>query len=378
MRIALYTGTFYKDKDGVARTVYHLVDSLLEEGHEVEVWTPEVSEDTIEGVRIHLFPSLPVALYPAYRFALPRIGFLKELKRFDPDVIHNSTPDLIGFLITLYAKMRGIPVVGCYHTDMPSYLRYYHISGLKYPFLLYLRTYYNMSAGTLAPTNQIMDRLKKYGIERVRIWSRGIDRERFNPTFRSEGLRKRWGAEGKIVVLFSGRFVWYKDIQVLMDVYKRVMSGPYKDRVLFVLQGHGPEEGILRKEMPKAIFSGYLSGVDLSEGYASADIFLFPSRTETFGNVVQEAISSGLPSLVSDVGGCSEIVTDSGSGIVSAGGNAESFYVNLLRLIEDEDLRKSMRRKGQSYAESRSWKRINGELIEYYSMLARSKKGNTR
>ncbi len=139
MRIALYTGTFYKDKDGVARTVYRLAESLLDGGHQIEVWTPEVSEDTIPGVPIHTFPSLPIPLYPSYRFALPRLGFLREIDRFKPDLVHNSTPDLIGFLITLYAKAKGIPVVACYHTDLPSYLRCYHLSAFKYPLLWYLQ-----------------------------------------------------------------------------------------------------------------------------------------------------------------------------------------------------------------------------------------------
>jgi glycosyltransferase involved in cell wall biosynthesis len=369
MRIALYTGTFFKNKDGVARTVYRLVESLIAEGHEVEVWTPEVSEETIEGIPIHVFPSLPIPLYPAYRFALPWFGFLKDLDRFDPDLIHNSTPDLMGTIITMYAKVKGIPVVACYHTDLPSYLNYYHISALKYPLLLFLRLYYNAAVGTLAPTRRIMDRLAAHGIKRVRIWSRGIDRDRFNPKFRSEALRESWGAKDKTVVLFSGRFVWYKDIQVLIDVYKMVKAGPLKDHIVFVLQGHGPEEPVLRKEMPDAVFSGYLSGKDLSEGYASGDIFLFPSRTETFGNVVQEAIASGLPAIVSDAGGCCEIVMDSGSGLVSKGGDPASFHNNLIELVEDEDLRESMRRKGLSYAEERTWKRINDDLIGYYASV---------
>jgi len=366
MRVALYVGTFFRNKDGVARTNYHLVESLLEEGHEVEVWTAEVSEDTIPGVRVHMFPSLPIPLYPAYRFALPRFGFLRELYDYDPDVIHNATPDLIGFIIMIYTKVKGLPTAAPYHTDFPSYLKYYHISALKWPLWIFERIFFNMADATLAPTREIKARLESHKIRKVMIWSRGIDRERYHPSFRSEELRRTWGAEGKLVILFSGRFVWYKDIQVVMDVYKGMMSGPYSERVVFVLQGHGPEEEVMKKAMPLAIFSGYLSGEDLSRGYASSDLFLFPSRTETFGNVVQEAISSGLPAIVSDIGGCKEIVEDSGCGMVSKAGDQDSFLENLRSLIDDESMRSTMVANGQRYARERTWKAINRGLFDFY------------
>jgi len=375
MKVAIYCGTFYKDKDGVARTVYHLVESLLKEGHEVEVWTGEVSPETIPGIRINKFPSFPIPLYPAYRFAVPWFGLLRRLKNFDPDVVHNATPDLGGLIFLLYAKFRNLPSIAVYHTDFPAYLKYYKMSALKYPFLFYLRFFYNTADAVLAPTKEIIAKLERRKVRTIRLWSRGIDRGKFHPKFRNPDLRNRWDSVERVAVLFSGRFVWYKDIKVLMEVYDRIQAGTYRDKVRFILQGHGPEEDILKRHMPEAHFSGYLTGNDLSEGYASADIFLFPSKTETFGNVVQEAISSGLPALVSDWGGCQEIVKDSGCGLISKAGDAEEFHRNLIKLIEDRGLREDMIRKGQEYASERSWEKINRDLFEYYHALSTSKKG---
>ncbi|MDG6224699.1 MAG: glycosyltransferase family 1 protein [Candidatus Thermoplasmatota archaeon] len=369
MRIALYYGTFYKNKDGVARTAYQLVEHLLSQGHEVHLWTPEVSEDTLEGVTFHHFPSLPVPLYPSYRFALPRHGFLKEMDEFDPDVIHTSTPDLIGLLIGIHANKRGVPLVSAYHTDFPSYLKYYHISLFSGMLWWFLRYFYRKCCVVLCPTKRIMRTLEEHGINNVKVWSRGIDTYCFNPSKRRSDLRKRWKAEGKVVVLFTGRFVYYKDIDVVIKVYQRIMEGRFKERTIFVMVGHGPEEDVLKREMSKAIFPGYLNGEDLYAAYASADVFLFPSRTETFGNVVQEAIASGLPAIVSDVGGCREIVEGSGCGIVCEGGNIQSFHDALVTLIENENDRHHMIENGQSYVNERTWFNVNQEIMRIYERM---------
>ena len=373
MRIALYYGTFYKNKDGVARTAYQLVGHLLSQGHEVHLWTPEVSEDTLEGVTFHHLPSLPVPLYPSYRFALPRTGFLKELDEFEPDVIHTSTPDLIGLLIGIHAKNKGIPLVSAYHTDFPSYLKYYNFSLLGGILWWYLRYFYGKCQVVLCPTKRIMRTLEEHGIKNVKIWSRGIDTDCFNSSKRNPELREEWKVANRTVILFTGRFVYYKDINIVMKVYDRVMTGKLKDRVLFVMVGHGPEEDILKKEMSDALFPGYLYGDDLYSAYASADIFLFPSRTETFGNVVQEAIASGLPAIVSDVGGCREIVEDSGCGIVCKAGDPDSFHEAVCDLIEHRDKGNSMIKKGERYVKSRTWFIINQGILDIYKSVRRNK-----
>ena len=373
MRIALYYGTFYKNKDGVARTAYQLVGHLLSEGHEVHLWTPEVSEDTLEGVTFHHLPSLPVPLYPSYRFALPRSGFLKELDEFKPDVIHTSTPDLIGLLIGIHAKKKRIPLVSAYHTDFPSYLKYYHLTLLGGILWWYLRKFYGKCQVVLCPTKRIMRSLENHRIKNVKVWSRGIDTNCFNSSRRSSELRDEWMAADRTVILFTGRFVYYKDIDVVKRVYDRIIEGNLKDKVLFVMVGHGPEEDILKKGMSNALFPGYLHGDDLYTAYASSDIFLFPSRTETFGNVVQEAIASGLPAIVSDVGGCREIVEDSGCGIVCNAGDPDSFYEAMYDLIKNRDKRYDMMIKGKRYVANRTWFIINQGIVQIYQDIQRSK-----
>jgi len=199
-----------------------------------------------------------------------------QLDAFAPDIVHISTPDIIGRKFLLYARERSLPVASAYHTDFPSYLAYYRLGFAAPALWRYLVWFYNSCNTVLAPNEIVREKLLEKGIRTVGIWSRGIDRDLFNPARRSLALRKEWRAEGRTVFVFAGRFVWYKDIRVVMDLYERFIREGLGDRVRFVMIGSGPEEDELRSHMPEAVFTGYLTGSELPRAYASGDIFFFP------------------------------------------------------------------------------------------------------
>ncbi len=373
MKIALYAGTYVKDKDGAVRTLYQLVASFLQAGHEVAVWSPDVSPHDEHQEKVVVMPSVPIPLYPDYKLGFYSASTEKELDTFSPDLVHISTPDIIGSRFLKYAKKRRLPVVSVYHTDFPSYLGYYRLGFLESVAWNYLRKFYNSCDALFVPTGQMKSRLESRGIENIEIWARGIDRELFNPDRRSDSLRNSWKAADKTVIAYAGRFVWYKDIHIVMDVYDRFKNSELAEKVLFVMIGSGPEEEELRRRMPDAVFPGYLVGAELPEAYASSDLFLFPSTTEAFGNVVLEGFSSGLPAVVSNVGGCQELVRRSDGGLIAEAGKPEEFYNFCVQLVGNRELYLQKRQNGLEFATKMSWPVINGALIERYKEIIGNK-----
>ncbi|ANT65720.1 glycosyltransferase family 4 protein [Prosthecochloris sp. CIB 2401] len=369
MKIAFYAGTYVKNKDGAVRSMYQLVASFLKAGHEVRVWSPDVNEQDSYSHRVVKMPSVPIPLYPDYKLGFYFSGTEQELDSFAPDIVHIATPDIIGYNFLRYANKRRLPVGSVYHTDFPSYLSYYRIGFLEPVAWRYLRSFYNRCDILFVPSPEMKAKLAGQGIQRMGMWTRGIDRELFSPARRSDTLREAWGVGQRVVIAYAGRFVWYKDIQVVMDVYRKFSEGRHADDVLFVMIGSGPEEDELRRQMPDAVFPGYLSGEALPEAYASSDIFLFPSTTEAFGNVVLEAASAGLPAVVSDEGGCKGIIGQSGSGFVVPARDADAFYAQCVALLEDRSLYEDLRQRGLAYAGSQSWDVINGKVIDTYLEL---------
>ncbi|HHE08047.1 MAG TPA: glycosyltransferase family 1 protein, partial [Chlorobaculum parvum] len=308
MKVALYAGTYVKDKDGAVRSIYQLVASMVKNGHSVVVWTPDFTPEEDGMVPVNKVPAVPIPLYPDYKLGFFNAVVKRQLDAFAPDVVHISTPDIVGRKFLQYACNKGIPVGSAYHTDFPSYLSYYRLGFAEPAVWNFLRKFYNACDVTFAPSEIVRQRLMGKGIERVELWSRGIDKELFDPSRRSEALRRQWDAEGRMVIVYAGRFVLYKDIEVVMSLYQRFAEEGLSDKVRFVMIGSGPEEGQMRERMPEAVFTGYLTGTLLPEAYASGDVFLFPSTTEAFCNVALEALASGLPAIVSDIGGCMELV----------------------------------------------------------------------
>ena len=375
MKIALYSGTYVRDKDGAVKSIYQLVASFRKNGHEVAVWSPDIStRDNHNGLSVHQMPSVPIPLYPDYKLGFFRDETRRQLDAFEPDMVHISTPDIIGRKFLLYARKKNIPVASAFHTDFPSYFSYYSLGfAVKYAWQ-YLTWFYNNCNIVLAPNESVRLKLANYNIRNIEIWSRGVDKELFDPLRRSEKLRSTWNAEGRSVIVYAGRFVLYKDIEVVMKVYDRFMQGEYANRVRFVMIGSGPEEEEMKRRMPEAVFTGYLTGEELPEAYASGDIFLFPSTTEAFCNVALEALASGLPVVVSDVGGCRDIADRSTGGVVVHQGSVCDFYSKCTELLGDSLRYRELRACGLAYSDTQSWSAVNGFVIDrYQKMVDRSK-----
>lgn len=374
MRIAIYAGMFIQDFDGATKTLYELISSLRRQQTEVEVWTFSREPDKRSGIPVHKVPAIPFPFYPEYKFAFPGPSLFRGMRRFKPDLIHLTVPDAIGMGLAAYAKSKRVPLLISYHTDFISYLEERNLWYLSRPWRPILRWFYNSADSLLVPGRESGVKLAAAGIQPASVWSRGLPEGLFSPSFRSESLRRRWGAEGKKVVLFSGRFAWFKNLRVFIQVYN-LFKKEKNPMPVFVLIGRGPLEEELKQRMPDAVFPGYLTGEDLSAAYASSDILLFPSNTETFGNVIQEAIASGLPAVVSDRGGCQEIIRRTGGGLVARAGNGLSFYQECRKLLTDEEFCKQIRTTGLANIKDRNWETINRVVLDEYQRLvsARSK-----
>jgi phosphatidylinositol alpha 1,6-mannosyltransferase len=370
MKIALYSGTYVRDKDGAVKSIYQLVSSFRKNGHNVAVWSPDVSAgDNQNGLPVHRMPSVPIPLYPDYKLGFFNDETRRQLDEFAPDIVHISTPDIVGRAFLLYARKKNIPAASAFHTDFPSYFSYYRLGFAVKHAWKYLTWFYNSCDIVLAPNESVRLKLAGYAIRNIEIWSRGVDKELFDPFRRSEKLRSAWNANGRSVIVYAGRFVLYKDIEVVMRVYDRFMEGEYADRVRFVMIGSGPEEEEMKRRMPEAVFTGYLTGEKLPEAYASGDIFLFPSTTEAFCNVALEALASGLPVVVSDVGGCRDIADRSAAGFVVHQGSVCDFYSKCIELLGDSSRYRELKASGLAYAETQSWSSVNGFVIDRYQQL---------
>ncbi len=362
MRIAIYAGTFQKNQDGATKTIYRLVDALIEAGNEVAVFGFSITPQERPGLHLITLPSTPLLLSRDYRLAVVTPRILRILDRFAPNIIQVTVPDLGGMEFVRYAKRRRIPVVSTYHTVFPEYFRYFNI-GLLTPtgWRLAARFYRRMDA-VYVPTEIAAEELRRRGLYNIKIWSRGIDLDQYRPDWRERRFHEVLADGRQTVILYCGRLVAYKDISVLADVYRRFHSGAERF-VRFVVAGKGPAERSLRRQMPEAVFTGYLLGDDLARVYANSDILLFPSPTESFGNVVLEALASGAPAVVSDRGGCQEIISESGAGLIARSGDAADFHRQCQRLIEDRGLYLRLQERGLEFARTRPWETIIGWLV---------------
>jgi glycosyltransferase involved in cell wall biosynthesis len=369
MRVAIYAGIFIEDFDGATKTLFELIRSLRRKGAEVAVWSFSSRPSTPHGITVFRVPAIALPFYPDYKFALPGPSLFRQLKKFKPDVLHLTVPDLVGTSLAGYAKIRHIPLLISYHTDFVSYLEERNIWYLSKPWWPILRRFYNSADSLLVPSRDSGTKLARHGIQAASLWTRGLPEGRFSPSFRSESLRRRWGAEGKKVILYSGRFAWFKGLLVFIQVYN-LFKREKNSSPVFVLLGQGPLEEELKRRMPDAVFPGYLTGEDLSTAYASADILLFPSTTETFGNVIQEAIASGLPAVVSDEGGCREIVNQTGGGLVARAKKGASFFHECRKLVTDEALYQKIRNTGLQNLKDRDWEAVNRIVLDEYRRIS--------
>lgn len=374
MRIAFFTESLLPLVDGVSHTLGHLFEALEEEGIDFRVYAPFVPPPEISWQhRTRKVRSFTFPLYRDYRVSLPggrRIA--AELDAWKPDIVHVVSPTPMAIWAQAYARARGIPVVATFHTHFVAYFPYYHVRRLERLGWGILRWFYGRCTATFAPSTSIIEELNEHGITNVHLWSRGVDSCRFAPEWRDAALRARVGADDSTpLVLLVSRLVKEKDMAdfVAMDRELRARNVPYR----LALVGDGPMRKRLERDLPHAHFAGHQSGPNLSRWYASADIFVFPSTTETFANVVQESMASGVPAVVSDRGGPQSVIENERSGLVARANDPVDFADKVERLIRNRDLRTAMGRAARQRAQERSWAAVNSVLVREYGRIAGSR-----
>lgn len=368
-RLLLYSGSYNHITDGVTLTLNRLVAYLESLGTEVLVIAPTTEHPELEHAGSLLpVPSLPVPGRGEYRvatFVPPRVR--AKIAKFKPDIVHVATPDLLGRWVMSYARRKGIPVVSTYHTDFLSYLRYYDMEFLENFLLGYLRYFYRRCDLVCVPSQSMIDELESRGMEgSMRIWARGVEKGRFSPEFRSSEWRSQIGAtDSTPVIAYVGRLVWEKNVRHLVDVSRRLTE--LRIDHIMVVVGDGPAREELKELLPEAVFTGHLNGEQLSTAYASSDIFFFPSTTETFGNVVLEAMASGLPCVCAEATGSSDLVLHGTTGYLAPGDAPEELADHVARLASDTDLRSELGRQSHARSQQFRWENILRTMVDHYN-----------
>ena len=354
------TETFPPEVNGVALTLSHLVRGLGARGHRVSVVKPRQRKFDAKSCNAHVteVAGLPLPGYKGLQFGLPSGGLLQQVwMRQRPDAVYVATEGPLGLSAVRVARRLSIPVFSGFHTNFHSYSRHYGVAWLEGLVLWYLRRFHNRTRGTLVPSAELRDRLHARGFKNVAFVGRGVDSELFDPQRRRAELRNEWGVgENEIALLYVGRLAGEKNIRLAVDAYRA--SKRLCANLKFVIVGDGPLRQSLKTENPDLVFCGMQTGERLAEHYASADVFLFPSETETFGNVTLEAMASGLAVVAYDYAAAGWHVVHGETGVLVPFGDSKMFVESAVGLVRQEDRVHQIRAKARAYAASISWARV--------------------
>lgn len=361
-RVAIVSETFRPEVNGVANTLGYWSDGLIQQGFEVEVIRPRQtasdhgsSQGSLEQVTT---TGLPIPRYPELKFGLPCTRMLfKRWSRIKPDAIYVATEGPLGWSACRAAKKLGIPVISGFHTNFQQYSEFYGFGALQKIILGYLRRFHNATVSTLVPTRTQAEYLYDRGFRNVKILSRGVDCALFNPGKRSAELRASWGvSDATPVCIYVGRLAHEKNVRLIAKAYDQIQSR-YPD-VRFVFVGDGPARLELEQSCPRAIFAGMQRGDDLAKHYASGDLFLFPSKTDTFGNVVTEAMASGLAVVSFNDAAAKEHLHHKISGMLAPLNDEQQFIEHIDQLVGNATLLSTVRNASLKLAQKISWKEI--------------------
>lgn len=371
MRLTLISETFWPQTNGVSNVLGRLVDYARARGHQVQLIIPRYRERQGNPDEVGVF-SMPFPLYPEVRVPLLIPGRVwRRVVAFQPELIHIATEATLGLALLLKARKSAFPVVSSYHTNFSQYVRHYYGGFLEGRIWQYLRWFHNQCLRTYAPSQMTLEELTHRGFRNVEIFSRGADTRLFNPRRRSPALRQQLGLkEGDVLAAYVGRLAKEKNLPQLLRAFSRLReraSGVY-----LLLVGDGPIRGELERSKPPGVLCvGYKRGEELATHFASADFFWFPSLTETFGNVVLEALASGLPVVGFRAGGVPHSVHDGDNGLLAEPGDEEAFLRHAETLCREPALRRRMSEAAWTYAQSQTWEHIFERLFESYGRVLR-------
>ena len=369
MRITLITETFFPQINGVSRTLDRLTRYLASQGDQVQLIAPAYSESEREASPLADRTALRAFPLPFYREVLcvpvRPATVARALRSFGPQVVHIATEGPLGWAGLVACRRLGLPRVSSYHTNFAQYARAYRLRWLTPLIWRYLRWFHNHTERTFCPTPSIRAILEDQGFRNVDIWARGVDADRFSPHHRDEALRQEYGfAPETVVLVHSGRLAAEKNIQTLFEAFARL---PESLPVALLNVGDGPLKAQLEQTADRRIrFAGYRHGDDLARHYASGDVLVCPSLTETFGNVIQEGMASGLPAVGFDAPGPRDIIAPGETGLVVSPIDAPALAEAIARLASDRDGLRAMGRQARAYAETRNWDQINAVVRQGY------------
>ena len=362
LNISVVTETFPPDINGVAHTLSKMVNGLQLNGHNIWLVRPRIEKKELaqnrQGFNELLVKGMPIPFYKQLRMGLPA---KKELHRIwshkRPDVVHIATEGPLGWSALQVAKKLKIPISTDFRTNFHAYSSHYGIGWLSGAILSYMRKFHNSADATMVPTEQLAQTLSSAGFERLHVVPRGIDTQLFSPSKRDPALRASWKADSDtIVMLYVGRLAVEKNLELVLQTYAMAKQQSVKAKL--VLVGDGPMRHELEQSFADVIFAGFRTGEDLAAHYASADMFVFASQTETFGNVTLEAMASGLAVVAFNHAAAGELIQNGVNGMLAAHASDIHFEMAAQTLLNRPELMAYVRQQACISAQSMGWDTI--------------------
>lgn len=385
IKVAFFAESLVENIDGAVRTMYQLINRIPEDSFEFLFITGDAPKGTFSHELV-IIPSIKLPFNPTYKMTLSflyKYRIEQKLKDFDPDVIHIATPSPLGHFASKYAQVHSLPVISIYHTHFLSYIDYYLrdvqflLPAAKNLLIADMQKFYNACDMVYVPTNRMKDNLSQMGVFRnhLKLWQRGLTDGLFSPNKRDLRYIQSKTGNTRQNILFVSRLVWEKNLKTLQSIYQQIESDGLAYNI--IIAGEGSAKESLMKSMPHAIFLGHVEHNELSTLYASADVFLFPSISETYGNVVIEAMASGLPCVIGNGGGTTDLVTDKCNGLICDPNNHNQYIKGIEHLLNSPLLRQSMIGKGLEFVKGLSWDNLVDTYFQDLSLLVSQRYAKT-
>jgi len=378
IKIAFFAEMLKENFDGAVRTMFQIIDRIPNDKFEF-LFITGVPPDNQFDHEVFLMPTVTIPFNKTYKVVVPQLvkkKLWKKLDTFQPDIIHIATPSALGNEARNYGLKNHLPILTIYHTNFLSYIDFYL---RKIPFLVkpihniiskYYRTFYDSCDMVLVPTKEMTKDLiaRNHRVEHFEIWRRGIDRDLFHPTKRDEIYIKNIVKNDKPNILFASRLVWEKNLEVMIELYKKIESEDFQFNL--IIAGDGVAKAELQEKMPHAFFMGMINHEELAVLYASADVFFFPSITETYGNVIIEAMASGLPCVLANGGSSPDLVHHGENGFLCDPNNAKDYFEKIKMVLMSQRIRNQFISNGLSFVQPLDWDSLVDTYFERLEELS--------